>query len=73
MQQRMHNKKRKQGDWWVAGTIEMRKRIVKKCRQQLEVDAKDKWAVDVLSRVEGCATFWKQRVCFKLFALIQPK
>ena len=30
---------------------------MKRCRQRIEEDSTDQWAIDVLSRVEGCVDF----------------
>ena len=31
--------------------------MMKRCRQRIEEDSTDQWAIDVLSRVEGCVDF----------------
>lgn len=51
------SRKRKRGDWRIAGTIEMRERMLKKCKERIETDDKDQWAIDVLARVEDCIDF----------------
>ena len=48
------SKKRKRGDWQMAGTIEMKENMLKKCKQRIEADVTYQWAIDVLARVEDC-------------------
>ena len=31
--------------------------MLKKCKQRIEADATDQWAIDVLARVEDCVDF----------------
>ena len=52
-----NSKKRKRGDWRLASTLEIREKMLKKCKKRLEVDVEDKWAIDVLASVEDCADF----------------
>ena len=51
------SKKRKREDWRIAATVEMRENMIKKCRQRLQTDVADEWAIDVLARVEDCVDF----------------
>ena len=38
----------------MAGTIEMKENMLKKCKQRIEADVTYQWAIDVLARVEDC-------------------
>ena len=51
------SKKRKRGHWQIVGTVAMRENMLEKCKQRIEADATDQWAVDALARVEDCVDF----------------